>query len=100
MEGERVARMNLNHFLKSDREKAQRLYKSMQYMVFDLLVPAFEDGDFVGCKEVAEAIAQHSKDLKKMERPEQVVQLHEIASEFAKRGLDVQTVKPPTRRIH
>ncbi|OLF88534.1 YqaH family protein [Bacillus licheniformis] len=92
--------MNLNHFLKSDREKAQRLYGSMQYMVFDLLIPALENGDFVGCKEIAESIAPHSNDLKKMEHPEKVVQLNEIASEFFKRGIDVECVKPPTRRIH
>ncbi|WP_307894023.1 YqaH family protein [Bacillus swezeyi] len=92
--------MNLNHFLKSDREKAERLYESIQFMAFDLLAKAIEDGDFVGCKEVAEAIAQHSKDLKKMEHPERVVELNEIASEFAKRGLNVVPVKPPSRRVH
>ncbi|MER1249806.1 hypothetical protein NQS42_18450 [Bacillus sp. C10(2022)] len=92
--------MNLNHFLKSDREKAERLYKSLQYLVSELLEDAVKEGDFDGCIELAGSIADHSRDLKKMERPEQVVKLHEIASEFAKRGLDVQTVKPPSRRVH
>ncbi|MCM3212745.1 YqaH family protein [Bacillus licheniformis] len=92
--------MNLNHFLKSDREKAERLYKSLQFLVSELLEDAVKEGDFVGCKEIAESIAQHSNDLRKMEHPEKVVELHEIASEFAKRGLDVVPVKPPTRRVH
>ncbi|NUJ19323.1 hypothetical protein FKN04_22585 [Bacillus glycinifermentans] len=88
--------MNINHFLKSDREKAQRLFDSMQFMASELLTAAIKDGDFDGCRELAESIAQHSKELKKMEHPEQVVQLHEIASKFAKRGLDVK----PVRRVH
>ncbi|RCK11022.1 hypothetical protein DT075_27655 [Bacillus licheniformis] len=33
------------------------------------------------------------KDLKRMEHPEQVVRLHEIASKFANRGLNVSTVR-------
>ncbi|WP_077735655.1 YqaH family protein [Bacillus sonorensis] len=92
--------MNLNHFLKSDREKAQRLYDSMQFMASELLLAAIEEGDFDGCKDIAESIAQHSKDLKKMEHPEKVVKLNEIASEFAKRGLNVVPVKSPSRRVH
>ncbi|KJH58221.1 YqaH family protein [Bacillus licheniformis] len=92
--------MNLNHFLKSDREKAERLYKSLQFLVSELLADAVKEGDFDGCIELAGSIVDHSRDLKKMQHPEKVVELHEIASEFAKRGLDVVPVKPPTRRVH
>ncbi|WP_333558503.1 YqaH family protein, partial [Bacillus glycinifermentans] len=35
------------------------------------------------------------KDLKRMEHPEQVVRLHEIASKFASRGLNVSAVGRP-----
>lgn len=92
--------MNLNHFLKSDREKAERLYKSLQYLVSELLEDAVKEGDFDGCIELAGSIVDHSRDLKKMQHPEKVVQLNEIASEFFKRGIDVECVKPPTRRVH
>ncbi|MEC2293155.1 YqaH family protein [Bacillus licheniformis] len=89
--------MNLNHFLKSDREKAERLYKSLQYLVSELLEDAVKEGDFDGCIELAGSIVDHSRDLKKMQHPEQVVELHEIASKFAKKGLDVTAVK---RNVH
>ncbi|MGQ9028294.1 YqaH family protein [Bacillus licheniformis] len=92
--------MNLNHFLKSDREKAERLYKSLQFLVSELLEDAVKEGDFDGYIELAGSIADHSRDLKKMQHPEKVVELHEIASEFAKRGLNVVPVKPPARGIH
>ncbi|MED2978242.1 YqaH family protein [Bacillus swezeyi] len=92
--------MNLNHFLKSDREKAQRLYESMQFLVFELLAKSIKDGDFEECISLAGSIADHCRDLKKMQHPEKVVELHEIASEFSKRGLDVKAVKQPTRRVH
>ncbi|AUZ30160.1 hypothetical protein MH050_23200 [Bacillus licheniformis] len=88
--------MNLNHFLKSDREKAERLYKSLQFLVSELLEDAVKEGDFDGCIELAGSIVDHSRDLKKMQHSEQVVELHEIASKFAKRGLDVK----PVRRVH
>ncbi|MCY9434192.1 YqaH family protein [Bacillus haynesii] len=92
--------MNLNHFLKSDREKAERLYKSLHFVVFELLDEAIKKGDFDGCIALAGDITDHSRDLKKMQHPEKVVQLNEIASEFFKRGIDVECVKPPTRRVH
>lgn len=89
--------MNLNHFLKSDREKAEDLYKSLQFIVFELLGDVVKKGDFDGCIELAGSIVDHSRDLKKMQHPEQVVELHEIASKFAKKGLDVTAVK---RNVH
>ncbi|MEC2212603.1 YqaH family protein [Bacillus paralicheniformis] len=89
--------MNLNHFLKSDREKAEDLYKSLQFIAFELLEDVVKKGDFDGCITLANAIVDHSRDLKKMQHPEQVVELHEIASKFAKKGLDVTAVK---RNVH
>ncbi|MEC1552586.1 YqaH family protein [Bacillus haynesii] len=89
--------MNLNHFLKSDREKAESLCKSLHFVVFELLDEAIKKGDFDGCIALAGSIVDHSRDLKKMQHPEQVVELHEIASKFARKGLDVTAVK---RRVH
>ncbi|WP_328056363.1 YqaH family protein, partial [Bacillus paralicheniformis] len=43
--------------------------------------------------EIAATIILNCKDLKRMEHPEQVVRLHEIASKFANRGLNVSTVR-------
>ncbi|ATH94513.1 MULTISPECIES: YqaH family protein [Bacillus] len=85
--------MNLNRFLKTDREKAERLIESTQYLISELLPAAIEDQDFDGCVEIAATIISNCKDLKRMEHPEQVVRLHEIASKFAGRGLNVSTVR-------
>ncbi|MED2945256.1 YqaH family protein [Bacillus swezeyi] len=83
--------MNLNHFLKTDREKAERLIESTQNLISELPA-AIEEQDFEGCVEIAASIISHCKDLKRMEYPEQVVQLRAIVSKFASRGINVSTV--------
>ncbi|MDA1478112.1 YqaH family protein [Bacillus changyiensis] len=85
--------MNLNRFLKSDRERAERLIKSMDFLITELLPDAIEDGDYEGCIEIAGSMIAHCKDLKRMEHPEQVVQLHEIASKLLSKGIDVSTIR-------
>ncbi|TWL26103.1 hypothetical protein CHCC16736_0026 [Bacillus licheniformis] len=85
--------MNLNHFLKADREKAERLIESTQYLISELLPAAIEDQDFDGCVEIAATIISNCKDLQRMEHPEQVVQLREIVSNLASRGINVSTVR-------
>ena len=84
--------MNLNRFLKTDREKAERLFISTRDLISELPA-AIEEHDFEGCVEIAATIILNCKDLKRMEHPEQVVRLHEIASKFANRGLNVSTVR-------
>lgn len=85
--------MNLNHFLKSDRENAERLLRSTQNLISELLPAAIEDQDFDGCVEIAATIISNCKDLQRMEHPEQVVQLSEIVSNLASRGINVSTVR-------
>ncbi|PRS08081.1 hypothetical protein C6W27_23005 [Bacillus paralicheniformis] len=85
--------MNLNRFLKADREKAGRLIESTQFLISELLPAAIEDQDFDGCVEIAATIISNCKDLKRMEHPEQVVQLREIVSNLASRGINVSTVR-------
>lgn len=88
--------MNLNHFLKTDRDKAERLIKSIHFLVDELLTDAITDQDFEGCIEIAGSIVSNCEELKRMHHPEQVVQLHEIATQFLSKGLNVSTIKRPT----
>ncbi|UZD72957.1 YqaH family protein [Bacillus siamensis] len=84
--------MNLNHFLKSDREKAERLLRSTQNLISELLPAAIEDQDFDGCVEIAATIISNCRDLKRMEHQEQAIILHEIASKLMRKGVDASTV--------
>jgi len=84
--------MNLNNFLKADREKAERLIKSTQFLISELLPEAIEDQDFNGCVEIAASVISNCKDLKRMEYQEQVVQLHEVASKLVSKGINASTV--------
>ncbi|MED0751654.1 MULTISPECIES: YqaH family protein [Bacillus amyloliquefaciens group] len=85
--------MNLNHFLKSDREKAERLLRSTQNFISELLPSAIEDQDFDGCVEIAASIISNCKDLKRMEHPEQMVKIHEIVSGLKRKGIGASTVR-------
>ncbi|MCY7576164.1 YqaH family protein [Bacillus pumilus] len=87
--------MNLNNFLKTDREKAERLIKSLHFLVDELLSDAVTDQDFEGCIEIAGSIVSNCEELKRMHHPEQVVQLHDLATKFLSKGLNVSTVKRP-----
>ncbi|MCA1184667.1 hypothetical protein MH050_15910 [Bacillus licheniformis] len=84
--------MNLNHFLKADREKAKRLFISTRDLISELPA-AIEEHDFEGCVEILATIISNCKDLQRMEHPEQVVQLREIVSNLASRGINVSTVR-------
>ncbi|WAT79577.1 YqaH family protein [Bacillus safensis] len=85
--------MNLNHFLKTDRDKAERLIKSIHFLDDELLSDAITDQDFDGCIEVALSIISNCEELKRMHHPEQVVQLHDLANQFLSKGLNVSTIK-------
>ncbi|MGD7061041.1 YqaH family protein [Bacillus altitudinis] len=89
--------MNLNNFLKTDRDKAERLIKSIHFLVDELLSDAVTDQDFDGCIEIAGSIISNSEELKRMHRPEQVVQLHDIATQFLSKGVDVSIVRGPIK---
>ncbi|WP_345807557.1 YqaH family protein [Bacillus pumilus] len=89
--------MDQNQFLKADSEKAARLIKSLHFLVDELLTDAITDQDFEGCIEIARSIVSNCEELKRMHRPEKVVQLHDIATQFLSKGVDVSTVK---RSIH
>lgn len=89
--------MNLNHFLKADRDKAERLIKSIHFLVDELLSDAITDQDFDGCIEIAGSIVSNCVELKRMHRPEQVVQLHDIATQFLSKGVDVSIVRGPIK---
>ncbi|AKQ74895.1 hypothetical protein NMK43_13265 [Bacillus licheniformis] len=84
--------MNLNRFLKADREKAERLFISTRDLIAELPA-AIEEHDFEGCVEISATIISNCKDLQRMEHPEQVVQLREIVSNLASRGINVSTVR-------
>ncbi|WP_415316027.1 YqaH family protein [Bacillus safensis] len=89
--------MNLNNFLKTDRDKAERLIKSIHFLVDELLSDAITDQDFDGCIEIAGSIVSNCEELKRMHRPEQVVQLHDIATQFLSKGVDVSIVRGPIK---
>ncbi|MCX2736241.1 YqaH family protein [Bacillus sp. IS1] len=85
--------MNLNEFLKTDRQNAERKIKSIKFLLQDLIPDALQDGDFDGCLEMIETLKQHCEDLNRMHQPALVSQLHEIASRFSLRGIDVAVVQ-------
>ncbi|MCY8509760.1 hypothetical protein MOD07_09395 [Bacillus mojavensis] len=87
--------MKLNQFLKSDKEKAKRKLGSAQFMLNELLPDEVENNNFDECIDLCLSAAEMFKDIKRMHHPEQVVQLHEIATQFLSKGLDVSIVKRP-----
>ncbi|WP_340640631.1 YqaH family protein [Bacillus atrophaeus] len=87
--------MNLNQFLKSDREMAARKLASAQFLLNELLPDEIEDSNFEECIVLCLSAAEKFRELKKMHHPVQVVQLHEIATQFVSKGLDVSIVKRP-----
>ncbi|MBU8574951.1 YqaH family protein [Bacillus pumilus] len=87
--------MNLNNFLKTDRDKAERMIKSIEFLADELLSDAITDRDFEGCIEIAGSIISNCEELKRMHHPEQVVQLQEVATRLLSKGLNVSTAKRP-----
>ncbi|QKN78669.1 hypothetical protein GZ55_13025 [Bacillus pumilus] len=89
--------MDLNPFLKADREKAARLIKSLHFLVDELLTDAITDQDFEGCIEIAGSVITNCKELKRIEQSEYIVPLHKIASKFEDRGLKISNVTRPMK---
>ncbi|MCY8485390.1 YqaH family protein [Bacillus atrophaeus] len=87
--------MNLNQFLKSDREMAARKLASAQFLLNELLPDEIEDSNFEECIDLCLSAAEKFRELKKMHHPVQVVQLHEIASQFFRKGIDVSVIRKP-----
>ncbi|KAF1681251.1 MULTISPECIES: YqaH family protein [Bacillus] len=87
--------MNLNYFLKQDRELAKRKLGSAQFLLQELLPDEIKDNNFDECIDLCLSAAEMFKEIKRMHHPEQVVQLHEIATQFLSKGLDVSIVKRP-----
>ncbi|PLV35310.1 YqaH family protein [Bacillus subtilis] len=87
--------MNLKNFLKSDKEKVTRKLAAAQFLLSELLPDEIDDNNFDECIDLCLSAAEMFKDIKRMHHPEQVVQLHEIATQFVSKGLDVSIVKRP-----
>ncbi|MED1173667.1 YqaH family protein [Bacillus inaquosorum] len=87
--------MNLNNFLKSDKEKVTRKLAAAHFLLNELLPDEIEDNNFEECIDLCLSAAEMFKDIKRMHHPEQVVQLHGIATQFVSKGLDVSIVKRP-----
>ncbi|MEC2221322.1 YqaH family protein, partial [Bacillus subtilis] len=51
--------------------------------------------NFDECIDLCLSAAEMFKEIKRMHHPEQVVQLHEVATQFLSKGLDVSIVKRP-----
>ncbi|MGR7976551.1 YqaH family protein [Bacillus velezensis] len=85
--------MNLNNFLKQDRELAKRKLGSAQFLLQELLPEEIKDNNFDECIDLCLSAAEMFKEIKRMHHPEQVVQLHEVATQFLSKGLNVSIVK-------
>ncbi|APT44474.1 YqaH family protein [Bacillus safensis] len=88
--------MNLNNFLKTDREKADRLIKSTQFLVNELLSGAIKDQDFDGCIEIAGSVISSCEDLKRMEIPsDKLIDLQSITTRLITKEYSIETIKKP-----
>ncbi|MFJ9204101.1 YqaH family protein [Bacillus velezensis] len=85
--------MNLNNFLKQDRELAKRKLGSAQFLLQELLPEEIKDNNFDECIDLCLSATEMFKEIKRMHHPEQVVQLHEVATQFLSKGLNVSIVK-------
>ncbi|WP_456282900.1 YqaH family protein [Bacillus sp. JZ34] len=59
--------MNLDKFLKNDREKAEELLKATHTLVIESMLKAWIDKDYTACVKHAALIISHCQDLKRME---------------------------------
>ncbi|MCY9296744.1 hypothetical protein BJH90_03695 [Bacillus halotolerans] len=87
--------MKLNQFLASDKDKAKRKLASAQFLLNELLPDEIENNNFDECIDLCLSAAEMFKDIKRMHHPEQVVQLHEIATQFLSKDLDISIVRRP-----
>lgn len=85
--------MKLNQFLKSDSELAKQKISSAQFLLNELLPTEIEDCNYEECIDLCLSAAEMFKEINRMHQPAPVTQLHEIASLFSKRGIDVSVVQ-------
>ncbi|MCB7160430.1 hypothetical protein LI071_07095 [Bacillus subtilis] len=85
--------MKLNQFLASDKDKAKRKLASAQFLLNELLPDEIENNNFDECIDLCLSAAEMFKDIKRMHHPEQVVQLHEIATQLLSKDIDVSIVR-------
>ncbi|MCY8987990.1 YqaH family protein [Bacillus atrophaeus] len=81
--------MRLNQFLKSDSELAYRKLSTAQFLLNELLPAEIEDCNYEECIDLCLSAAEMFKEINRMHHP---AQLHEIASRFSERGIDVSVV--------
>ncbi|GLZ63718.1 YqaH family protein [Bacillus amyloliquefaciens] len=86
--------MKLNQFLTSDKEKATRKLAAAQFLLNELLPDEIEDNNFDECIDLCLSAAEMFKEIRRMHHPVQVVQLHEIATRFFSREINVELIKP------
>ncbi|ATO28653.1 YqaH family protein [Bacillus atrophaeus] len=81
--------MNLNQLSKSDKKLTQRKISAAQFLLNELLPAETEDCNFEECVDLCLSAAEMFKEVNQMHHP---AQLHEIASRFSERGIDVSVV--------
>ncbi|AYK68033.1 hypothetical protein D9C11_23140 [Bacillus subtilis subsp. subtilis] len=85
--------MKLDHFLKSDSESVLRKLSTAQFLLSELLPAEIEDCNFEECIDLCLSAAEMFKEINRMHQPASVTQLHEIASRFSLKGIDVSVVQ-------
>ncbi|MED4845123.1 YqaH family protein [Bacillus atrophaeus] len=92
--------MRLNQFLKSDSELAYRKLSTAQFLLNELLPAEIEDCNFEECIDLCLSAAEMFKEVNRMHQPAPVTQLHEIASRFLTKGIDVSVVARRMKNEH
>ncbi|MCY8824516.1 YqaH family protein [Bacillus atrophaeus] len=84
--------MNLNQLSKSDKKLAQRKISTAQFLLNELLPAEIGDCNFEECIDLCLSAAEMFKEINRIHQPAPVTQLHEIASRFLTKGVDVSVV--------
>ncbi|MBP1083479.1 fumarate reductase subunit D [Bacillus capparidis] len=61
----------------------------------ELLPEEIADNNFEECISLCESAIQMFRDLKRMHHPVEVVQMHELASQFLQKGINVNVIRVP-----
>ncbi|AZI47268.1 MULTISPECIES: YqaH family protein [Bacillus] len=85
--------MKLDHFLKSDSVSVLRKLSTAQFLLSELLPDEIEDCNFEECIDLCLSAAEMFKEINRMHQLASVTQLHEIASRFSLKGIDVSVVQ-------
>lgn len=85
--------MRLNQSLKSDSVSVLRKLSTAQSLLHELLPAEIEDCNFEECIDLCLSAAEMFKEINQMHQSASVTQLHEIASRFSLRGIDVSVVQ-------